>query len=113
NDDSGAMGSWFVFHAMGIYPMAGQDIYLINSPHFSNVTIYLSPNATFTILAKNQSTENIYVQSVKINGVNWNKTWFRHQDIKNGGILEVEMGDEVSTTWGVINGVNGESVVPP
>ncbi|CAG8494514.1 17430_t:CDS:10 [Gigaspora margarita] len=109
----GAMGSWFAFHAMGIYPMAGQDIYLINSPHFSNVTIYLSQNTIFTILAKNQSIENIYVKSVKLNSVNWNKTWFRHQDIKNGGILEVEMGDEVSTTWGVINGVNGESVVPP
>ncbi|CAG8465461.1 13794_t:CDS:10 [Cetraspora pellucida] len=113
NDDSGAMGSWFVFHAMGIYPMAGQDIYLINAPHFSHVTIYLSPNTTFRILAKNHSSENIYVQNVKLNGVNWYKTWFRHQDIQNGGILEVEMGDRISTTWGVINGKNGESVIPP
>ncbi|CAG8730994.1 19223_t:CDS:2, partial [Dentiscutata erythropus] len=64
-------------------------------------------------IAKNHSTENIYVQSVKLNGVNWYKTWFRHQDIKNGGILEVEMGDEVSTTWGVNNKENGESIVPP
>ncbi|CAG8782253.1 33986_t:CDS:2, partial [Racocetra persica] len=112
NDDSGAMGSWFAFHAMGIYPMAGQDIYLINSPHFSNITIYLSQNITFTILAKNHSTENIYVQGVKLNGVNWYKTWFRHQDILNGGILEVEMGDAISTTWGV-NEKNGEIVIPP
>ncbi|CAG8819547.1 5284_t:CDS:2, partial [Dentiscutata erythropus] len=60
NDDSGAMGSWFAFHAMGIFPLAGQDVYLINSPHFDLVTIILSvsPIITFSIIANNLSNDN-------------------------------------------------------
>ncbi|CAG8762850.1 2561_t:CDS:2, partial [Dentiscutata erythropus] len=105
NDDSGAMGSWFVFHAMGIFPLAGQDVYLINSPHFDQVTIILSvsPIITFSIIANNLSNDNVYVQSAKINDKEWYKTWFRHSDIADGAVLELEMGNEVSKTWGIVD----------
>ncbi|CAG8472044.1 7447_t:CDS:10 [Cetraspora pellucida] len=55
NDDSGAMGSWYAFNALGLFPIAGTDIYLINSPHFEEITIYLSisPPITFKIIAHN------------------------------------------------------------
>ncbi|CAG8846318.1 994_t:CDS:2, partial [Gigaspora margarita] len=106
NDDSGAMGSWFAFNAMGLYPLAGTDIYLINSPNFDQVTIKLSSDIAFTILAYNLTIEehhiNPYVQSVKINGINWRKTWFRHSDIAKGAIMELFMGPKPSRVWGVI-----------
>ncbi|CAG8517765.1 8308_t:CDS:2 [Racocetra fulgida] len=110
----GAMGSWFAFHAMGIFPLAGQDVYLINSPHFEQTTIVLSifPMITFTIKANNLSNDNIYVQSAKINGIEWHKTWFKHSDIANGAILELEMGNKVSQTWGIID-ANGSPVPYP
>ncbi|CAG8807382.1 20936_t:CDS:10, partial [Gigaspora margarita] len=114
NDDSGAMGSWFVFHAMGIFPLAGQDIYLINSPHFNQSTIILSvsPIITFSIKANNLSDDNIYVQSAKINGNKWHKTWFRHSDIASGAVLELEMSNKVSKTWGVVD-VDGNPIEYP
>ncbi|CAG8776848.1 516_t:CDS:2, partial [Gigaspora margarita] len=93
NDDSGAMGT-------------GTDIYLINSPHFDQVTIKLSSDIAFTILAHNLTIEenhiNPYVQCVKINGINWRKTWFRHSDIAKGAIMELFMGPKPSKVWGVI-----------
>ncbi|CAG8574446.1 10692_t:CDS:2, partial [Acaulospora morrowiae] len=103
NDDSGAMGSWYVFHAIGIFPSAGQDVYFINSPHFKNVTIKLSDSSDsiLTILAYNLSPTNIYVQLARLNGKFWEKTWFRHSDIGNGGKLELWMSENVSETWGV------------
>ncbi|CAG8501867.1 14968_t:CDS:10 [Cetraspora pellucida] len=121
NDDSGAMGSWFAFNAIGLYPLAGTDIYLINSPHFNRITINLSPQITFTILAynlTNGSNVNPYVQSVKINGKNWRKTWFRHSNIANGAIMELVMGPEPSKVWGIIGGNEDKidveyRVVPP
>ncbi|CAG8461093.1 2129_t:CDS:10 [Racocetra persica] len=121
NDDSGAMGSWFVFNAIGLYPLAGTDIYLINSPHFEKVTINLSPKIKFTIIAydlRNEDHINPYVQSVKINGKYWRKTWFRHSDIANGAVMVLNMGSKPSKVWGVI-GKNDDKidiedrVVPP
>ncbi|CAG8628611.1 13076_t:CDS:10, partial [Racocetra persica] len=64
------------------------------------------------IPANNLSNDNIYVQSAKINGIEWHKTWFRHSDIANGAILELEMGNEVSKTWGIVD-ANGSPVPYP
>ena len=105
NDDSGAMSAWFAFHSMGFFPVAGQDIYLIGSPHFEKSTIDLGNGSTFTISAKNCSDKNIYVQSAKLNGKPLEQAWFRHTDIKNGGELELFMGDKPSK-WGC-------EIVPP
>ncbi|CAG8701789.1 17936_t:CDS:10, partial [Racocetra persica] len=120
NDDSGAMGSWYAFNAIGIFPLGGTDIYLINSPCFDKVTIYLSisPLKTFTIIAQNLTDNNIYIQNVKINNKEWKKTWFRHKDISGGAIMEMQMGSEPSKIWGVIsededNKEIEDRVVPP
>ncbi|CAG8496584.1 18758_t:CDS:2 [Racocetra fulgida] len=85
------------------------------------VTIKLSPQLTFTILAYNLTCEthvNPYVQSVRINGINWMKTWFRHSDIAKGAIMELFMGPNPSKVWGVVgedeDKINIEDrVVPP
>ncbi|CAG8781465.1 20857_t:CDS:2, partial [Dentiscutata erythropus] len=120
NDDSGAMGSWYAFNAIGIFPLGGTDIYLINSPCFDKVAIYLStsPLKTFTIIAHNLTDVNIYVQNVKLNNKEWEKTWFRHKDIYGGAVMELQMGSEPSKFWGVIgdsedNKEIEDRVVPP
>jgi predicted alpha-1,2-mannosidase len=100
DDDVGAMSGWYLFSAMGFYPNAGQDIYLIASPLFSKVTIALgSSGKTFVISAPDLSTENKYVQSATLNGKPWNQAWFRHADIINGAELVLQMGPKPSD-WG-------------
>jgi predicted alpha-1,2-mannosidase len=96
NDDSGSMGAWFAFHAMGFFPNAGQDVYLISSPLFKKVTIHLENGKTFVITAQNASEKNIYVQSCKLNGKPLENTWFRHSDIAGGGELNFVMGSKPS-----------------
>lgn len=92
NDDSGSMSSWYAFQAMGFYPNAGQDIYLITSPVFSRTTIQLADGKTFEVVARGASAENIYVQSARLNGEALNRCWLRHGEIIGGGKLELDMG---------------------
>lgn len=99
NDDSGSMSSWYIFHALGFYPNAGQDVYLISSPLFQAATLSLENGKELKITAKNASDKNIYVQSVRLNGKELDKCWFRHTDIANGGSLEFIMGSKPSK-WG-------------
>lgn len=91
NDDSGAMSSWYAFSAMGIFPNAGQDVYLIGSPTIPEVTLHLANGKTFVIEAKNVSVENQYVVAASLNGRPLNRAWFRHEDILWGGRLVLTM----------------------
>lgn len=102
NDDSGAMSSWFAFHSMGFYPNAGQDVYLISTPMFAKSVVKMDNGKVFTIEANNLTESNIYVQSAKLNGKPFNQSWFRHTDIKDGGSLELVMGENPSS-WGQTN----------
>jgi predicted alpha-1,2-mannosidase len=102
NDDSGAMSSWLAFQLMGFYPVAGQDIYLITAPQFSKIAVQLEKQKTFEITAKNWSLKNIYVQSAILNGRPIYQSWFRHADIKDGGKLELVMGEKKSA-WATGN----------
>jgi predicted alpha-1,2-mannosidase len=94
NDDSGSMGAWYCFHALGFFPSAGQDIYLISSPVFRKAAIAMDNGKTFTIAANNSSEKNIYIKSAKLNGKPLNRSWFRHTEIMDGGTLEFEMTDK-------------------
>lgn len=104
NDDSGAMSSWFAFNAMGFYPNAGQDVYLIGTPSFSKVAIRMGAGRVFTVVAKNLDAEhrNRYVQSATLNGRAPDRAWFRHTEIKDGATLVLNMGDAPSK-WGTGN----------
>lgn len=106
NDDSGSMSAWYVFHSLGFYPNAGQDVYLISSPVFRKATLHLENGRTLRITARNNSDRNIYVQSVRLNGKPLGNNWFRHSDIKDGGTLEFVMGPEPS-------GWSRNGVLPP
>lgn len=101
NDDSGAMSSWFIFNSLGIYPNAGQDVYLIGTPSFPRADIDLGGGTHFRIVADNldQDHLNRYVQSATLNGAPLDNAWFRHGQIKNGGELVLHMGSE-PTAWG-------------
>ena len=101
DEDGGGMSAYYVFSAMGFYPVsAGIPVYNIGSPVFNKITIQLDNGKIFTITAKNASWSNKYIQSAKLNGQNWNKTWFTHDDIMNGGTLELIMSDRPNKQWG-------------
>ncbi len=102
DEDVGAMSSWYVFGAMGFYPNAGQDIYLLGSPLFSQTRLRLAGGKTLTITARGLSSQNRYIQSAKLNNKAWNKAWFRHRDIAGGADLVLEMGP-APTRWGTKN----------
>jgi predicted alpha-1,2-mannosidase len=105
NDDVGQMSAWYVLSAMGFYPVSPVDgVYIIGSPLFDQVTIQLDaryyPGRTFTVIARNNSPQNIYVQSAKLNGKALERGWIRHAEIVAGGTLEFEMGAEPNKNWG-------------
>ena len=96
NDDSGAMSAWYVLAQLGIYPNAGQDVYLIGSPTIPETTIHLSGGKKFTIVAKDVSAANKYVVSAELNGKPLNRAWIRHADIVKGGTLVLTMAAQPS-----------------
>lgn len=105
NEDMGQMSAWFIFSAMGFYPVTpGQNTYAIGSPVFDKVTIHLDKTYytgdKFVIEAKNNSKKNRYIQSAVLNGKILNKPWIDHSDIKNGGSLIFQMGPEPNKEWG-------------
>lgn len=98
NDDAGTLSAWYVFSAMGFYPLAGTDVYLIGSPVFEKSVIPVN-GKTFTVIAQGASDKNIYVQSATLNGKLLEVPWFRHADIAKGGTLDLKMGP-VPSEWG-------------
>ena len=105
NEDMGQMSAWYVFSAMGFYPVApGQNVYVIGSPEFSKVILHLDKSFNnadeLVIEALNNSKENKYIQSGTLNGKPLNKPWFDHAVIKNGETLIFRMGAEPNKNWG-------------
>ena len=99
NDDSGAMSSLFVFHCLGFFPNAGQDVYLIGSPAFPRAVVRMENGREVAIAAHGVSRENIYIQSATLNGQPFDRAWFRHSEIRNGATFVFEMGPTPSA-WG-------------
>jgi putative alpha-1,2-mannosidase len=105
NEDMGQMSAWYVLSSMGFYPVApGQNVYAIGSPEFSKIIIHLDEKyydaPEFIIETVNNSKDNKYIQSAAINSAPWNKTWFSHDEIKNGSSLVFEMGAQPNKNWG-------------
>ncbi len=100
NDDGGTLSAWYVFSAMGLYPVAGTDRYWIGSPNLNRASVNMGGGKTLTIIANNQSSENIYVQSVTLNGVKLTEPSIIHSQIANGATLVFEMGAEAAANGG-------------
>ncbi|MFC2125793.1 GH92 family glycosyl hydrolase [Bacteroidota bacterium] len=108
DEDQGQMGGVSALMSMGLFSLRGNNsidpIYEITSPVFDEITIHLSAEyhggKEFKILVRNNSEENMYIQSAKLNGKVLDKAWFYHTDFVKGGILELELGPEPNINWG-------------
>ena len=98
NDDCGTLSAWYVFAALGFYPVMATDTYLIGSPIFEQATIHL-PAGDLVITAEGAGPDNPYVQSVTLNGTALTDPWFQHEAIAGGGTLDFVMGPDPSS-WG-------------
>ena len=102
NEDVGQMSSWYIFSALGFYPanpISGE--YVFGSPLFDEATINLESGKKFNIKVENNSQQNIYIQSVTLNGKARNGNVLKHQEITAGGNLVIRMGSQPSKTWGI------------
>ncbi len=101
DEDEGELSSWYVFSAMGFYPVCpGSPVYDIGSPLFEKATINLGNGKTFVIESKDVSAKNKYIQSASLNGKPLNSPWFTHADLANGGHLVFQMGPRPNEQWG-------------
>jgi len=95
NDDCGQMSAWYLFNALGFYPIApGSDQYWLGSPAIQSAKIRLENGKTFEIEARNQSNKNVYVQKVELNGQALNRQYLSHADIVKGGKLTFFMSSK-------------------
>ncbi|NHZ44715.1 GH92 family glycosyl hydrolase [Massilia aquatica] len=100
DEDNGEMSAWYTFAMMGLYPLRmGSPEYVIGSPAFARTDVRLENGRLLSVIAHGNSPENVYVQSLKVNGAPWNKAWIRHADIAAGATLEFTMGSKPSA-WG-------------
>jgi predicted alpha-1,2-mannosidase len=100
DEDGGALCAWYVWSAIGFYPVTpGTGLYAIGSPFFERTRIILPDGNTFTIRARNNSKRNKYIQSARLNGETFNRAWIRHDEIVAGGVLELQMGDRPNKDW--------------
>ena len=105
NDDCGQMSAWYVFAAMGFYPVdPTSGIYVLGSPLLDRVTLRLNPKfakgRAFTVIAKNNSGQNPYIQLATLNGRTLTRSWITHEEITAGGRLVLTMGPTPNKTFG-------------
>lgn len=108
NEDCGQMSAWLIMSAMGFYPVTpGLPEYTIGTPWFPKMEINLESGKSFTITANKVSRKSFYIQSAKLNGVDYNKSYISHSAIMNGGHLHLEMGSKPNKSWG-----SGDNDIP-
>lgn len=106
NEDAGQMSAWYVLAAAGIHPgCPGEPEMEITSPVFSRIEFKLDPRyasgRSFTIVARDNSPENRYIQQARLNGKPYNRSRIDFGQIAQGGMLELQMGPTPCKTWGV------------
>jgi putative alpha-1,2-mannosidase len=101
NEDCGQMSAWYVFSALGFYPVfTASGEYVIGSPVVDKATIHLDNGKLFTVETIGNSPENKYIQSIELNGKAYPFTYITHQDIVNGGLMKITMGKQPDYTFG-------------
>jgi predicted alpha-1,2-mannosidase len=101
DEDGGGLCSWYVFSAMGFFPVTvGSGEYAIGSPFFEKISIKLPNGKAFNVNAKNCSKKNKYIQSARLNGKELKRAFINHTDIINGGTLNLIMGESPNKEWG-------------
>lgn len=95
NDDLGQMSAWYVFSAMGFYPVCPGDLnYVFGTPLLERAVLTVGENRRFEVVCRNFGPENVFIQRVRLNGKPYSKSYITHRDLLRGGVLEFEMGPE-------------------
>ena len=102
DEDNGQTSAWYVFSAMGFYPVCpGANQYVIGTPYFDKMTLHLENGKTMTITAQNCSQDNKYIQSLSINGTPSTKNFFTHNQLMQGGNIQYVMGSTPNKQRGI------------
>lgn len=95
NEDMGCQSAFYMCSAMGVYPIMGQNLYLLTTPVFSNIEVDIGKTGKrLVIKTQNSGKKNIYVKSIKLNGEIINRFWIRHDEIADGAVLEFELSEK-------------------
>ena len=109
DEDGGGLSAFVVFSSLGFYPVTpGLPMYVIGSPVFEHASIDLGGGKAFEVICSNFSPGNKYIQSARLNGKEWNKSWFPHSELAGGGRLELMMGKHPNKMW-----ASGPEGIPP
>jgi predicted alpha-1,2-mannosidase len=101
DEDTGQMSSWYIFSALGFYPVnPGQPIYALGSPLFDRATVHLDNGKSFTVEALRKAHADVYVQSATLNGKALDRPWISHEEIVQGGVLRFVLGPRPNEKWG-------------
>ena len=102
DEDNGQTSAWYVFSALGFYPVCpGTDEYVLGSPLFRKATLRFENGKTMVIDAENNAPEHVYVESLRLNGNEYTKNYLKHGDLLNGGTLKFDMGSQPNRRRGV------------
>jgi hypothetical protein len=112
DEDNGEMSAWWLFSALGIYPLrVGSPDYIIGSPLFRRAVVRMDNGNELVVNAPNNSRENVYVQGLSVNGKHWDNVHLPHEMIGGGAVLDFRMGPRPST-WGCNPGALPPSITP-
>lgn len=102
DEDNGQTSAWYVFSALGFYPVCpGTDEYVLGAPLFKKAVLHFENGNSLTIDAGNNSAQNVYIQSLQVDGNEYTKNYLLHGDLLKGGTLNFEMGDKPNLQRGV------------
>ena len=102
DEDNGQTSAWYVFSALGFYPVApGTTQYVLGAPLFKKATLHFENGKNLVINAPENSNKNIYIESMSFNGVNYTKNYLDHNELLKGGVLDIRMGDKPNLNRGV------------
>ena len=102
NDDCGQMSAWYLFTCIGFYPVCpASQYYVIGAPQIPKAVMHLSNGKTITMTAESISDQNIYVQSVHINGKDWDSPFLPYSELRDGGVITFYMGPQPNKEWGI------------
>jgi predicted alpha-1,2-mannosidase len=101
DEDNGQTSAWYVFSALGFYPVTpGVDQYVIGAPLFDKATLHLENGNQFEINSTNNSSTNMYIQAAALNGTSYQNSFIEFEAIQNGGTLSFDMGANPNIDWG-------------
>ena len=106
NEDMGCQSAFYMCSSMGLYPIMGQDLYMITSPIFDKITVQMGDrDKSLVIRAERMGLDDKYIVGATLNGKKLDRAWIRHEEIAEGGVLELTL-DKHPNGW-------GNNIVPP